>query len=1016
MYHAVDASLIRASVFPLTAPLPPWPDLNSDAPDDVERRREWINHVWADDTRAAAIEFAAPLLAAAVRAVLTADRPQPRAVRRTTASLARYLLRMRHRPTPFGLFAGVAPVRIEGHTAAVAWRTEHRAFARADAEWLDEVITTLEAHREVLPRLPVVVNPTCTVRGTRITVPHQPGTHGPTDTALRRTPAVETVLALARTPITAGDIVAKLHGEYPETPATVIEDMVSSLVAHRVLLTSLHAPMTCDDALGHLVSQLHATGAGAAPCSASTTTELREIHQLLALHDAAHHDEQQPLRAQATTRMASLADTTTHTLVVNVRPDCDIVLPAAVTREAERALEVISRISPYPNGSPAWQDYRTRFLERYSMGAMVPLRDLTDPDTGLGFPVGYRGTVLKRPVLATTRRDEHLLALAQSAALNDQREVVLTEQDIEAMSLGEPAQVPAHVELCFTVLSASLKDLEQGQFELVTAGLSLAAGTTAGRFLTMLDQPDRDRMTTAYAALPTLTADAVRGQVSSPPLKLPTRNVGRAPAVVPHVLSVSEHNPDATLDLDDLGVVADSQRLYLVSLSTGRLVEPSVMNAVELSNATHPLVRFVSELHRSHTAILTPFAWGAAARLPFLPEVRVGRTILSTACWRLNAHDLPDNGRDWMFRFTDWRIRYGVPRTVYIGGNDQQLRLDLDITAHQQLLRSELDRHGAVAVHEAPGETAFGWLGHAHQITASFASDQPPAPAPAHRTATVISRNAARLPGAGDWAYLKLYGNADRAPELLTAHLPRLLHDGDADALTWWFTRYNDPDSHLRLRLRLPNPNAFGEVAQQVAAWAGELRAEGLLQCIQWDTDEPETGRYGTGHALTAAEQVFAADSAATLAQMALPIHDSLRPAVTAASFVDIADAFLGSPADGRAWLTTNLLKNDGEATTRDVLSAAIHLSAPGPDHAALRALPNGEHLVTTWARRRTALAAYRQALEAHGADHAAVLPSVLHMHHNRAAGIDPDSEAICRRLARAAALSWTAREEGALR
>ncbi|MFD8382644.1 lantibiotic dehydratase [Streptomyces sp. NPDC059679] len=140
-----------------------------------------------------------------------------------------------------------------------------------------------------------------------------------------------------------------------------------------------------------------------------------------------------------------------------------------------------------------------------------------------------------------------------------------------------------------------------------------------------------------------------------------------------------------------------------MSLSTGRLIEPSVMNAVELSSATHPLARFVSELHRSHTAILTLFAWGAAARLPFLPEIRVGRTILSAACWRLSAHDLSDEERNWIFHFTDWRIRYGVPRTVYVGSSDQRLRLDLDIPTHQQLLRAELDRHETVVLHEAPG-------------------------------------------------------------------------------------------------------------------------------------------------------------------------------------------------------------------------------------------------------------------------------------------------------------------------
>ncbi|MBQ0984070.1 lantibiotic dehydratase [Streptomyces sp. F63] len=1001
--------MIRASVFPPAATLPPCPDLHSDTAADVHRWREWGARVWAEDGVAAAIEVAAPRFADSIRQVLGGQRRRPRLVRRTTISLLRYLLRMQHRATPFGLFAGPAPLRI-GRTARVRWGTAHRVFVRADAVWLSDVITTLERDPDVLWHLHVIANSACTVRGARVTVRHQPGTAGPTDTRLRRTPVVEAVLALARTPITVGDLAAKLCGDYPSTPPTVIADMLRDLVAHRVLLSCLHAPMTCDDALGHLIGQLETTAA--AP---DTAGKLRQIHTLLTRHDSGSPGGQRIMRAQATARMNALAGTTDRGLVVNLRPDCDIVLPEIVTREAGHALDVMSRITPYPNGSPAWNDYRARFLERYGMGATVPLRDLTDPDTGFGFPVGYRGTVLKRPVLGTSRRDEHLLALAQHAALNDQREIVLSEQDIRALPLGEPARVPAHAELCFTVLSPTLTDLERGRFTLTTAGLSLAAGTTTGRFLTMLERPDQARMTAAYASLPTLTTGAARAQVSSPPLRLPTFNVARAPAVVPDVLSVGEHNPHTTLDVDDLGVIADAQRLYLVSLSTGRPVEPSVMNAVELSHATHPLVRFVCELHRAHTAVLLPFAWGAAAQLPFLPEVRVGRTILSAACWRLRTRDLRDGG-NWVFRFTDWRIRYGVPRTVYIGSDDQRLRLDLDVPAHVQFLRAELDRNETVALHEAPPEGAFGWLGRAHEITIPFAADQQPTPAPVRRTATVVGRHSGRLPGACAWAYLKLYGNADRAPEVLTTHLPRLLSHWGTEGPDWWFTRYADPDSHLRLRIRLPNPRAFGDAAQRVAAWAAELRAEGLLQRVQWDTDEPETGRYGTGLILRAAERVFATDSAAALAQLALPLPDDLRPAVTAAGFVDIADAFLGSSAEGRAWLTTNLLRNEDRAAARDVLAAAVRLTTPGHGYAALQALPDGDQVARTWNLRRGALAAYRQALSAHGPEPVAVLPSLLHMHHNRTAGINPDGEATCRRLARAAALSWTARTEGALR
>ncbi|MGW1564096.1 lantibiotic dehydratase [Streptomyces sp. NPDC002144] len=93
MYHVVDAIMIRASVLPLAAPLPPWPAPADGSTTGTDEWREWIIQVWADDTLAAAIEFAAPLLADAVRKVLSGERQRPRTLQRTAASLARYLLR-----------------------------------------------------------------------------------------------------------------------------------------------------------------------------------------------------------------------------------------------------------------------------------------------------------------------------------------------------------------------------------------------------------------------------------------------------------------------------------------------------------------------------------------------------------------------------------------------------------------------------------------------------------------------------------------------------------------------------------------------------------------------------------------------------------------------------------------------------------------------------------------------------------------------------------------------------------
>jgi thiopeptide-type bacteriocin biosynthesis protein len=68
--------------------------------------------------------------------------------------------------------------------------------------------------------------------------------------------------------------------------------------------------------------------------------------------------------------------------------------------------------------------------------------------------------------------------------------------------------------------------------------------------------------------------------------------------------------------------------------------------------------------------------------------------------------------------------------------------------------------------------------------------------------------------------------------------------------------------------------------------------------------------------------------------------------------------------------------------------------------------------ITQAWLARRTALTAYRTALEqARIISLTDLLPDLLHLHHARIAGPDLDAERACLHLARAAALSWLARK-----
>jgi thiopeptide-type bacteriocin biosynthesis protein len=228
------------------------------------------------------------------------------------------------------------------------------------------------------------------------------------------------------------------------------------------------------------------------------------------------------------------------------------------------------------------------------------------------------------------------------------------------------------------------------------------------------------------------------------------------------------------------------------------------------------------------------------------------------------------------------------------------------------------------------------------------------------------------------------------------------------------FLRYREPDPHLRMRFRLHHARTYGSAAHYLGAWADRVRRLGLLRNIVLDTYYPQVGRYGTGAAMQAAEAVFAADSAVAITQLTITAEGTLHPyAVIAASITDLATAFTGSLSSCLNWLIEHVNHHPIPALTRHIHAQAMRLADPSGDWAALRVLPGSQRLELAWSRRRSALAAYRTHLSAaDGPNPDPVLASLLHLHHARMVGVNQDSERICLRLARAAALGWVARNK----
>jgi thiopeptide-type bacteriocin biosynthesis protein len=1042
LFRSCGTALLRAAVESPAAGPTGWPD-----PVDPDACRYWVRDQWSRTSLRDAVRVASPGFAAALDAIVADADPSPKKVVRAATSLTRYVLRAGARHTPFGLFAGVAPVELSD-AARAHWGDQHRRIARMDTQWLADVVDRLESVPELCERLDVVFTDLAVERGRRVDVPR-----GPARVSVRLTPAVRFVQRAASRPVQFTDLAERVTAAFPAAhdpggSGSRVRALLIALVGEGLLITCLRAPMTVTDPLAHLVEHLvkhgGVGGSGEVPVAVSNTVvELRAVQADLARHNqtATTVAEQTRIRASITTRTRSLSRAGRTPVAVDLGLDCAITVPEHVAREMERAATALIRLTRHPTGDAPWRQYYTAFCERYGTGTVVPVRDVVHPDAGIGLPHGYPGSVLPAPRSGPSARDAALLALAWTAVQHGNDEIVLTDDQIDSLSLVEPGRqllVAPHVELAARVHATSTTALNRGDYLLsVTPGRS--AGTFTSRFTTTSAEMDTGVWTGAlrsvYAVVPTAVAGAWAVQLSFPPAFPHAENVCRVPAHLPDVLSLGEHRPcdpggGRVLGVDDLGVTASRHGLLLVSVADRRVVEPQVFHGLALDKQPPPLARFLIHLPRGLGALWQRFDWGPHTDvLTYLPRVRHGRAILAAARWRLGSDDPPAalaTDTEWRQALTRWRRHHRCPEVVELRDADQTLRLALTEPMHAAILRRHLEKRGSAVLTEPVGDAELGWIGgHAHDVVLPLTATTPPLRSPVSAVAPVTTNAAhGQLPAAPEtaWVNAKVFTHPERLDSLIAEHLPELLADldrpgrpGDALGEVCWFIRYRSPTEtdHLRLRVRCTRAGGFAGTAAAIGAWAERLRRAAVIGRLALDTYRPETGRYGHGCAWHAAQDVFVADSRLVTAQLhLLPEQVIARDALVAVNMVATVHGFLADPdghpdpAAAAHWLTTRPAPGAIAAPERGVRDAVLRLAATPGDLPEVRGW--NDTLTRLWHERARALAAYRREFSETDPDE--VLESLLHMHHNRLAGIDSDRERANRRLARHAALAWTVR------
>ncbi|MGH3275738.1 MAG: lantibiotic dehydratase [Streptosporangiaceae bacterium] len=894
------------------------------------------------------------------------------------ATARAYELRARFRPTPHGVFAGVASARVRGDGVVnLSLGDAHRVLTWPSGAWLAALSDRVLDMPGVLARLTLQTSNLIVRRGQRFEHEKQatPGVAGPQLVSVRATDACVLILRECERGASYPQVAARVTRAWPDAPQAMIGSTVLELVRGGFLLTDLLPESGQDDPLGHLLARLFGSQAPLEPL------ERLRGH----LRDADRSPPGTPERLASLVAARDVCDGLAYAdrpLSADVAADAQVTIPAGLAAEAAQAVGVLWRVS---DARGALADYHQRFIERYGPGRFVPLLEVADPATGLGDIETENGM---NPAATSADRAAILAELLTEAVTRGKIEVELDEGTVDALDKHRAGlQPPATAEVYARVFAASGQDLAAGWLSLaIYDGGTQQAGSTVGRFASLLPG-----VTAGPAACgPALTAEIVV-RPRTPELAGVARPTGFAVPRIP----VGVPARDGDLDLRDLLVVSAGGCLLLWT-AAGRQVIPVLYSRIG-PRYIPPLARLLQELGMQGSRPWHGWSWEPLEHSLFQPRIRYKRTVISPARWRLPmalikaAGDRPG----WGSAVASWQSATvpHPPQIAVAEDADRHLPLDLRRDTDRELLRRYV-RRGLTAVTELPGGPD---------------AVQAVVPGPAGRyvlelviplasRAAVPSRRPSPAPRArplGDGLYLP-------GSEWLSAAIPSpsSCHDeilcqlaGLAAGMAgffdrWFWLRYHNAVHGAQLRIRFHgDPVALGrQVLPALSAWCTNLITHRLASGLAIEPYDQETERYGGREAAAAAERVFDADSRLVLAVLATSSGTDSRLVTAALSAAAIARTVVGGDLAALAG------RNVDRAARRRVCALRPLARTAAETGSAVTPAARPE-----WAGRDSALADYRDTLP--GARRADCASSLIHMHANRLLG-DRDSERVARALA----------------
>lgn len=927
---------------------------------------------------------------------------------RTELALARYLLRMTSRSTPFGTFAGVGVGETGDGTDLNIGAADHgERVCRVDLGVLSSAQTGLPAAAaSSLSSMPLVVNDSAwlasdglryveAVKGAHVTEYRL--------SRVRSNAGIQLILeTLRETPKTFEALVSLLV-EGLDADEQEAKSFLAALLKEQVVVPQCQMAVTGSDVVRAFISELEL--AGDPPAEVKAIARASDELSSVGLDPLANVECYR--RAHESLQPASGIEEGAKAIQVDLhweaaRPTFDAGLQETLTNQVEALAPLLTHAAWSMSG------FTEEFEARYG-DDWVPLLEVLDQDHGIVFGGSTRvpAPLLSRmnlgaPRGAASRGESREVDLMLQnwlvrALVRRESEVDLTDEDLKIMPPRQPFPSTMAVMGSLSEESGKSSDDPELMFNIgsiigppaaaLMGRFSAASPLLATKLRGFIEETEGDTDDVIIAELAHLPDGRVGNVMLRPTLrKYEIEYRGRSGA-----------DRDFVIPASDLYVAVQHGRIFLYSKSLGKRVIPRVSNAHNLGHSTNlPIYRFLGALQRQDEGG-AGFTWGTQLESsPYLPGVRYKNVRVFRERWVMSkllarAFVSPEEASEKNLRKLSGYPT--PPRRFRLMQADNFLELDLDNKLDREVFEEECRRSTLLTMEAIPGRedlaTDAEGRRYNHQIVIPMsngrAADRFPTPPAIHPQAT------RHIPGS-DYLYARVFCGpavSDRIVAEEFEEFRQFTHSEGGERV--FFIRYMENGYHLRIRAAGAPEILWGPIRAKLETLLRPHLDSRAVNRIEYATYFPEHSRYGN---VETCEAIFAADSAATSAALRqmIPLGDleERRWRFAAVSLLDLIQSGLDTEqevlaqlqmiADGyaREFSLGKQQNNELKAAFRrhrDVFDAVAQ-SRPDPELDAFRDI--------VAARRRMSADAMAVMRNADGLNLRAVMPSLFHMTANR--------------------------------